>query len=540
MELVSEQESQSNLQINSKFDLKINKIESDKQIFQNNEDIRTEAYPELNPIINKNIKSDKLTQIKFMSELEKINDVTKKVKKMYIDYTYPQYNTTMDTNAPIVDNICPTLYLESINHFIYQGKKNFDNYRILFAGCGLGPNILSCSYLLRNHENIELVGIDLSSSSLRIAKKRAKLYGFKNIKFIEMSLFDLNEETHGKFDLILSIGVLHHLHSPSEGLNSLKRVLKDDGSMQIMVYGKIGRTSVYQMQELMKCIHPDEDDNQVKLRNFKNVYLDAPITNWFKLRDAVCPLIGDHLVSDNGIVDEILHVQDRAYTIPELYDWVKNSDMNIVDFEPMGRYKYKYTIPHIDYTNINDIEKMAINELFYGDFIKHQFSITKNTNINTKAEFKNLDNILIFNGINQNCIKEILDACKKEKQFQIEISPKWALTNKIVLGSSKYKLNLTMNDYIAFILQSIDNKTSTKDIFIKLRYKFNPVNAINNKDNKDTKEITDKKKELSTTINNLLSDQFLIKMFQPIFDEFEMYDMILLKHPDCNMKSIFK
>ena len=48
------------------------------------------------------------------------------------------------------------------------------------------------------------------------------------------------------------MGVLHHLENPKLGLNVLKNVLKDDGFMSIMVYGKYGRTGVYQMQDLMK------------------------------------------------------------------------------------------------------------------------------------------------------------------------------------------------------------------------------------------------------------------------------------------------
>ena len=67
-----------------------------------------------------------------------------------------------------------------------------------------------------------------------------------------MSLLDLDPTIHGHFDLIICVGVLHHLENPSDGLNKLNSVLKNDGFIFIMVYGKYGRTGIYQMQDLLK------------------------------------------------------------------------------------------------------------------------------------------------------------------------------------------------------------------------------------------------------------------------------------------------
>ena len=48
------------------------------------------------------------------------------------------------------------------------------------------------------------------------------------------------------------LGVLHHLTDPPQGLAALKSILKDNGAIEIMLYGQYGRTSVSQMQELMR------------------------------------------------------------------------------------------------------------------------------------------------------------------------------------------------------------------------------------------------------------------------------------------------
>ena len=203
-----------------------------------------------------------------------------------------------------------------------------------------------------------------------------------------MSLLDINPKDFGYFDFIVCIGVLHHLEYPQSGLNKLRQVLKPDGGMYIMVYGEIGRTGVYQMQDLLNMVNKNTNNFANKIINFKNIYSILPSSNLLKKTENV---IRDHNTGDNGIIDELLNLQDRAYTVSELYKFVKSVGMNIVEFSPMDRYKYKFSIPNIDYKNISKIEKYSINELFFGDICKHSIYISNRTN--TIALIDDLDNI---------------------------------------------------------------------------------------------------------------------------------------------------
>jgi SAM-dependent methyltransferase len=433
-----------------------------------------------------------------------------KIKKQYTKYTYPRYQENMDKYAPIPQQYSDNLFLEQINHYIYSGKKtDFNNYKVLVAGVGIGSDIISMGFLLKKYKNIKLLGIDVSPTVVDICNKRVQKYELNDIEIIEMSLLDLEPNIHGKFDLIICIGVLHHLIAKtSEGLNRLKNVLEDDGGMAIMVYGKYGRTGVYQMQDLLKKMNYNinEYDYVSQLNNFKNVYNQLPNNNWFKLGEH---LINDHNISDEGIMDELLHCQDRAYSISELYEWVKNCDLNIVDFAPDSRYKYKYNINNFIYPN-NIIEKYAINELFFGDIIKHSFYISKN--INTKAKIDNLDNILIFCLIKKNKIMDILSKYKstvnslKSKKCSIYVNT--TLTYKLNDEYTWYFTNenciyfeIEMNEIIYTILNNIDNKKTLKEIFNTVR------------------------SELNIDMSNLE----LLDIFKPIYEKFELYDMILLK-----------
>jgi len=59
----------------------------------------------------------------------------------------------------------------------------------------------------------------------------------------------------GPFDFINCCGVLHHLAVPEQGLDALLSQLRPGGAMNLMVYGEIGRTAVYQIQELAPARH---------------------------------------------------------------------------------------------------------------------------------------------------------------------------------------------------------------------------------------------------------------------------------------------
>ena len=71
----------------------------------------------------------------------------------------------------------------------------------------------------------------------------------------------------GSFEELQCSGVLHHLKRPSYGLNILKDSLTESGGMALMVYGKYGRTSVYQTQDLLKIINSYQKDIEIELQN---------------------------------------------------------------------------------------------------------------------------------------------------------------------------------------------------------------------------------------------------------------------------------
>ena len=64
----------------------------------------------------------------------------------------------------------------------------------------------------------------------------------------------------GPFDFVQCTGVLHHLADPSQGLALLGDSLRVGGGMALMVYSKIGRTGLYQIQQLLRYVNEEENN----------------------------------------------------------------------------------------------------------------------------------------------------------------------------------------------------------------------------------------------------------------------------------------
>ena len=100
-------------------------------------------------------------------------------------------------------------------------KKDWENKKILDVGCGIGRN--SLWPLKYKAKHAELIDVDLRT--LKVAKQNLK--HFKNVKIREMSIYELNKTNH--FDIVFSIGVIHHLENPKLAVSKMCQSLKSNG-----------------------------------------------------------------------------------------------------------------------------------------------------------------------------------------------------------------------------------------------------------------------------------------------------------------------
>jgi len=394
----------------------------------------------------------------------------KTVKDQYEDYPYP-YRNPEDENRRLLSIWGESL--AELNHFLYQGKKDFKlKFRVLIAGGGTGDSSTFLGEQLKNHKDAEIIYLDFSKASMEIAKERARIRGISNITFINDSIYNIPNLNLGKFDYINCTGVLHHLQDPPLGLKILQESLTKDGGMFIMVYAKYGRTGLYQIQDLMKMVNSDIENRSDEVHNGNIIVNSLPDTNWF-VRGG--ELLQDHkMFGDIGTYDLFLHKQDRCYSIPELHDFIEKAGLNFIDFiVPSDRIIFDINKWITDLELIKRIKKFdmikqqAICEIIYGSIIKHSVYISNNKN--AQSSIDDLNNVPLFfgvDGVNQLVIDSI-----ESGQIAIGQHGNFTLNNSIL---KNYNINIPISIYTKhFFRNMLPGSNSLGEIFDLIRKDMN-------------------------------------------------------------------
>ena len=106
------------------------------------------------------------------------------------------------------------------------------------AGGGTGPTTMVMAEQL-NHTQSEVVYLDFSSASMKVAQDRARARKLTNVIWVTEGIENLQRLNLAKFEFTQCSGVLHHLKSPITGLKMLKDHLQMVGGIDLMVYGNI-------------------------------------------------------------------------------------------------------------------------------------------------------------------------------------------------------------------------------------------------------------------------------------------------------------
>ena len=110
------------------------------------------------------------------------------------------------------------------------GESAWRGKTFLDVGCGAGRN----SYWPMTLDASGGVAIDIDDRSLALA--RHNLAGYENVTVVKCSAYDIPWKN--KFDIVFSIGVIHHLEKPELALGGMIEAAKPGGRVLIWVYGR--------------------------------------------------------------------------------------------------------------------------------------------------------------------------------------------------------------------------------------------------------------------------------------------------------------
>jgi ubiquinone/menaquinone biosynthesis C-methylase UbiE len=114
---------------------------------------------------------------------------------------------------------------------IYKRWINNNDKLILDAGSGSGR---FCIALASEIPNPQIIGIDISRSSVILARKGAKARKIENAEFILGDIFNLPFK-NGVFDVVFNEGVIEHFQNYEDSMKEMVRVTKTLGKVIVGV-----------------------------------------------------------------------------------------------------------------------------------------------------------------------------------------------------------------------------------------------------------------------------------------------------------------
>jgi SAM-dependent methyltransferase len=250
-------------------------------------------------------------------------------------------------------------------HLFWPANSFRESYSILVAGCGTSQ---AAKHAMRWPE-ASVTGIDFSTTSVRCTEELKGKYQLNNLQVRQLAIERVGE-LEASFDQIVCTGVLHHLPDPDAGLKALRDVLKPGGAMHLMVYAPYGRAGIYMLQEFCRRVGVQADD--AGLRDLIAALTALPRGHPLEtlLREA------PDFRQEAALADALLHPQDRAYSVPQLFEFLDRGRLAFGRWLMQAPYLphcgVLAKIPQADrMAQLSMAEQYAAVELFRGTMIRH-------------------------------------------------------------------------------------------------------------------------------------------------------------------------
>jgi SAM-dependent methyltransferase len=239
--------------------------------------------------------------------------ISAKVRKQYEENPYPRWISIgrVQMNNDMV---------------IAQNPDYARAQSILVAGCGTGSHLLSVALM---HPGAMVTGLDLSRASLAYARRKSEEMGIKNVRLIQGDLQNV-VKLKQEFDIIESVGVLHHLADPEKGWQALAAVLKPRGLMKIGLYSSTARKHIIDCQKWLddRDIPPTPEG----IRQARKILIDLPDDHPFKSMTGYFDFYTTSMVRDF-----LFHVQEHNFSIERIRDDIGNLGLSFIGFSGIGR-----------------------------------------------------------------------------------------------------------------------------------------------------------------------------------------------------------
>ncbi|MGB9366597.1 MAG: class I SAM-dependent methyltransferase, partial [Xanthobacteraceae bacterium] len=191
---------------------------------------------------------------------------------------------------------------------------------ILIAGCGTGQHAILTT---QQHAGARTLAIDLSRASLAYAVAKTRKLGL-DIEYAQADIMRLGTLLR-RFDLIESVGVLHHLADPYAGWRVLLSLLRPGGFMRIALYSEIARWGVVAARK--EIAQRGYGASVAEIRRFRGELMqrsDSAAQNVMRMID---------FYSTSECRDFLFHTQEHRMTLPAIKRFLAEQNLGLVSME---------------------------------------------------------------------------------------------------------------------------------------------------------------------------------------------------------------
>jgi SAM-dependent methyltransferase len=304
-----------------------------------------------------------------------LTDVAGEVRDFYERYPYPRPIDNLEKYQQLWQD---QQRRHADYHLFWPARPYDEDHFILIAGCGTSQ---AAKHALR-WPAAQVVGIDFSATSVRCTEELKRKYSLNNLQVHQLPIERVND-LKMNFDQIVCTGVLHHLADPDAGLRALRGVLKPNGAMHLMVYAPYGRAGIYLMQEFCKRINIQATDEEIRdlITALGALPPGHPLEKL--LREA------PDFREEAALADALLHPQDRAFSVPQLFDFIKRGGLTFGRWIRQAPYISQCgviaNIPQASrIAQLPLAEQYAAVELFRGTMVQHSMVLYRNDSHDTQ------------------------------------------------------------------------------------------------------------------------------------------------------------
>jgi SAM-dependent methyltransferase len=189
----------------------------------------------------------------------------------------------------------------------------------LVAGCGTGQHALVAA---RAWPNADILAVDISRTSLAYAIDRSEGASGKRIDFQLADLLEIGQ-LNRRFQVIETMGVLHHLEDPEAGLRALTGVLEPGGIIGIGLYSASARAGLAAIRDRFDATDMRSDQAVRDFRAWALAELKAPDL-----------LYSPDFYSIGGCRDAFFHVREHCYSLDQVGGMIERAGLRLLALQP--------------------------------------------------------------------------------------------------------------------------------------------------------------------------------------------------------------